>query len=162
MPETVVNSRCERGRATMRHDPDTAPGRRGLRVLKWTERLLLIAGAVTLAWCAGLVVQTYLVQRLARASLRNMPRIDTPASPRPRATRGTPLAALSIPRVNLSAVVLMGSDPETSVVRPDFRHHDVKGLYVADSSVFPTNLGVNPQIVIMAMAARCADGVARV
>ena len=54
----------------------------------------------------------------------------------------------------------MGSDPETSVVRPDFRHHHTEALYVADSSVFPGNLGVNPQIAIMAMAKLCGDGVA--
>ncbi len=50
----------------------------------------------------------------------------------------------------------MGSDPSTSVVRPDFRHHTTDGLYVADSSVFPTSLGVNPQVPIMAMADLCA------
>ena len=54
----------------------------------------------------------------------------------------------------------MGSDPEASVVRPDFRHHRVDRLYVADASVFPTNLGVNPQISIMTMAALCARSVA--
>lgn len=56
---------------------------------------------------------------------------------------------------------VMGSDPATSVVRPDFRHHAVAGLYVADSSVFPTNLGVNPQVSIMALATICARSVAR-
>jgi len=30
--------------------------------------------------------------------------------------------------------------------------HGTEGLYVVDSSVFPTNLGVNPQHTIMAMA----------
>jgi choline dehydrogenase-like flavoprotein len=50
----------------------------------------------------------------------------------------------------------MGSDPAINVVRPDFRHHAVESLYIADSSVFPTNLGVNPQIPIMAMATLCA------
>ena len=50
----------------------------------------------------------------------------------------------------------MGSDRATSVVRPDFRHHRVAALYVADSSVFPTNLGVNPQVSIVAMATLCA------
>jgi choline dehydrogenase-like flavoprotein len=49
----------------------------------------------------------------------------------------------------------MGSDPERSVVGPDFRHHAVDGLYVADSSVFPSNLGVNPQIPVMAVATLC-------
>ena len=50
----------------------------------------------------------------------------------------------------------MGSAPSSSVVAPDFRHHHALGLYVADSSVFPTSLGVNPQIPIMAMATLCA------
>jgi len=54
----------------------------------------------------------------------------------------------------------MGSDPRRSVVRPDFRHHRTDGLYVADSSVFPSNLGVNPQIAIMALATLCARRVA--
>lgn len=50
----------------------------------------------------------------------------------------------------------MGTDPERSVVGPDFAHHRVAGLRVADSSVFPTNTGVNPQISIMALATLCA------
>lgn len=53
----------------------------------------------------------------------------------------------------------MGSDPARSVVRPDFRHHTADRLYVADSSVFPTNTGVNPQTSIIALAMRCADRV---
>jgi choline dehydrogenase-like flavoprotein len=55
----------------------------------------------------------------------------------------------------------MGSDPRTSVVRPDFRHHRCDALYVADSSVFPTNTGVNPQTSILAMAALCARSILR-
>ena len=50
----------------------------------------------------------------------------------------------------------MGVDPASSVVGPDFVHHAVAGLRVADSSVFPTNIGVNPQIAIMAVATLCA------
>jgi long-chain-alcohol oxidase len=46
----------------------------------------------------------------------------------------------------------MGTAPRRSVVRLDTRHHVVEGLYVADSSIFPTNIGVNPQIPIMALA----------
>lgn len=51
----------------------------------------------------------------------------------------------------------MGSDPTRSVVRPDFRHHHVEDLYIADSSVFPTNTGVNPQTSIIALAALCGE-----
>ena len=54
----------------------------------------------------------------------------------------------------------MCSDRERGVVRPDCRHHDVESLYVADSSVFPTNLGVNPQITIMTLASICAEQIA--
>jgi choline dehydrogenase-like flavoprotein len=50
----------------------------------------------------------------------------------------------------------MGSDPRSSVVRTDFRHHTTDRLYVADSSVFPSNTGVNPQTAILALAAICA------
>ena len=50
----------------------------------------------------------------------------------------------------------MGSNPAASVVRPDFRHHHTHGLWVADSSVFPTNTGVNPQTSICALASLCA------
>jgi long-chain-alcohol oxidase len=50
----------------------------------------------------------------------------------------------------------MGSDRSTSVVRPDFRHQTVDRLYIADSSVFPTNTGVNPQTSILALATLCA------
>jgi choline dehydrogenase-like flavoprotein len=54
----------------------------------------------------------------------------------------------------------MGVDPRTSVVGPDFESHEVTGLYVVDSSVFPTNLGVNPQHSIMAMSRLAATQIA--
>jgi choline dehydrogenase-like flavoprotein len=54
----------------------------------------------------------------------------------------------------------MGSDPARSVVRPDFRHHYTERLYVADSSVFPSNTGVNPQTSIIALATMCGRRVA--
>ncbi len=38
----------------------------------------------------------------------------------------------------------MGTDPNKSVVSPELRHHAVANLFVADGSVFPTSLGVNP------------------
>jgi choline dehydrogenase-like flavoprotein len=51
----------------------------------------------------------------------------------------------------------MGPDPRSSVVGLDFQVHGTRGLYVVDSSVFPTNIGVNPQHTIMALARLAAD-----
>ncbi|KAG9150504.1 hypothetical protein Leryth_010880 [Lithospermum erythrorhizon] len=46
----------------------------------------------------------------------------------------------------------MGIDEKTSVVNPMGETWEVEGLYVADSSVFPTALGVNPMVTIQAIA----------
>jgi choline dehydrogenase-like flavoprotein len=54
----------------------------------------------------------------------------------------------------------MGRDPRTSVVSPSGQTHDVPGLYVADSGLFPTSLRVNPMITVMAVARRVAASVA--
>jgi choline dehydrogenase-like flavoprotein len=55
----------------------------------------------------------------------------------------------------------MGVDPARSVVDASHRCHDVASLYVCDGSVMPGSLGVNPQMTIMAMALRAAEGIAR-
>jgi len=54
----------------------------------------------------------------------------------------------------------MGNDPRTSVVNLQLETHDIKGLFVTDGSIFPTSLGVNPQVSIMAFASRAADYIA--
>lgn len=50
----------------------------------------------------------------------------------------------------------MGSTAEHSVVDGDGRVWGVDGLYIADGSVLPTSLGVNPQVSIMSVATRVA------
>jgi choline dehydrogenase-like flavoprotein len=66
---------------------------------------------------------------------------------------------------HLFGTALMGRGASSSVVAPDGQVHDVKDLYVADSSVFPTNMGVNPQHTICAVAwlfaERLADRISR-
>ena len=51
----------------------------------------------------------------------------------------------------------MSPTAEAGVVGTDFRVHGTENLYVVDSSVFPTNLGVNPQLTIMALARLAAE-----
>ena len=63
--------------------------------------------------------------------------------------------AYTLAATHLFGTCRMGSERPRSVVRPDFRHHGVAHLYVADSSVFPTNIGVNPQLPILALATLC-------
>ena len=54
----------------------------------------------------------------------------------------------------------MGSDASYSVVDPGGAVHGYRDLYVADGSLFPTSIGVNPMMTIIAMAARVARGLA--
>jgi choline dehydrogenase-like flavoprotein len=61
---------------------------------------------------------------------------------------------------HLFGAARMGPDPRTSAVGLDFQSHEARCLYVVDSSVFPTNLGVNPQHSIMALARMAAAQVA--
>ncbi len=51
----------------------------------------------------------------------------------------------------------MGTDEQTSVVDPQGKVHGYQGLYAVDSSILPSNLGVNPQHTIMANAWQLAD-----
>jgi choline dehydrogenase-like flavoprotein len=44
----------------------------------------------------------------------------------------------------------MGEDPRTSVVNSRGRHHELENLWIVDGSIFPTALGVNPQLSIYA------------
>jgi choline dehydrogenase-like flavoprotein len=53
----------------------------------------------------------------------------------------------------------MGRDPARSVVRSDLRHHEIENLFVVDGSVFPTALGVNPQLSIYGLAGYAAPHV---
>jgi choline dehydrogenase-like flavoprotein len=50
------------------------------------------------------------------------------------------------------------ANPDAGVVDADGKLHGVEGAYVADGSMVPSSLGVNPQITIMALATRQAYG----
>ena len=51
----------------------------------------------------------------------------------------------------------MGSDPATSVVDSHGESHEVRRLFVGDSSVIPRTLSANPSYTIMALATRLAE-----
>jgi choline dehydrogenase-like flavoprotein len=64
--------------------------------------------------------------------------------------RGTILSAHQM------GTVRMGADPRAHPTDPDGRVRGVSGLYVADTSLFPTGIGVNPMLTVMALARRVA------
>ena len=108
-----------------------------------------------------------------RRRARGLPGRARPARPHPLApTRSSAIFALpDDPRLlhsiaaHLFGTARMGRDARSSVVGPELEAHDLPGLYVFDSSVFPSNIGVNPQHTISAVswlaAERLADRLAR-
>jgi choline dehydrogenase-like flavoprotein len=66
-------------------------------------------------------------------------------------------SALKLSAYHPMGTARMGSDPGRSVVDGNLESHDVPGLFVTDASVFPSCLGVNPQVTIMAFSTRCAE-----
>ncbi len=136
-----------RGRPVVTYQPtrsDIAKFRRGLRVL---GEMMLAAGAVEVD--PG--VRGY---RSGITDPRDLAHLERSGPRNP--------AAFTTAVTHLFGTARMGSDPADAVVGPGFHHHHLDGLAIADSSVFPTNLGVNPQVPIMAMATLCARNVAGV
>jgi choline dehydrogenase-like flavoprotein len=69
-------------------------------------------------------------------------------------------ATLELFTPHLMGTAQMGNRPESSVVNPSGELWDLPGCFVADASLFPTAIGVNPQITIMALASRVAERIA--
>ena len=92
--------------------------------------------------------------------------VTIPAIPPARVTSlsqldGLDVSALRPHSIPLTAVhpmgtMRMGENPATSVVQSTGEHHQVRGLFVADGSLFPTSIGGPPQISIYAFALHLA------
>lgn len=52
-----------------------------------------------------------------------------------------------------------GHDPDSSVLNPDCRAHDLDNLWIVDSSFFPSSAALNPALTIAANALRVAAGI---
>ncbi len=55
----------------------------------------------------------------------------------------------------------IGTDGKKSVVNPEFRVHDTKRIFIADSSIFPSAPGLNPSLTIMAMSQKALPYIER-
>ena len=67
---------------------------------------------------------------------------------------------LELMTVHMMGTCQMGHDASRSVVNQYGEHHELRGLFVADASVFPTSIGVNPSETIMALSTRSAFHIA--
>jgi choline dehydrogenase-like flavoprotein len=61
---------------------------------------------------------------------------------------------------HLFGTARLAADARGGVVGPELEAHDLPGLYVLDSSVFPSNIGVNPQHTICAVSWLAAERLA--
>jgi choline dehydrogenase-like flavoprotein len=71
------------------------------------------------------------------------------------------LGQVAVSAAHLMGGCRMGTDEKTSVTDAWGRVHGRPGLYVADASLFPSSVEVNPYLTIMALADRVAEAVRR-
>ncbi|HWL85247.1 MAG TPA: GMC oxidoreductase, partial [Polyangiaceae bacterium] len=125
----------EGGRPKLRYSLGESDRRQLTRGIVASARLLLAGGA------REVVIPAVFPVRVRDA--RDLDRLDTSfVSP-----HSIPLSA-----VHPMGTMRMGVDPRRSVVGPTGEHHQVRGLFVADGSLFPTSIGGPPQIGIYALA----------
>jgi choline dehydrogenase-like flavoprotein len=74
-----------------------------------------------------------------------------------RAAGATQILWSGLATTHMQGSCRMGADPATSVVDANGQSHEVKRLYVGDSSLHPRTLSVNPSLTIMALATRLAE-----
>ena len=83
----------------------------------------------------------------------------------PGRSRGARLVGPAARRMRLEAfhplgTARMDADPSRGVTAIDGAVHGYERLHVADASLFPTSIGVNPMMTIVAMAGRVAKAIA--
>lgn len=108
---------------------------------RFREGMHLVAKTHVAAGCKKLILGIYGMPYSIEPDQVDM-LADAPLDPRAY------IAILS----HLFGGCMMGTDPSTSVTDGSGRVHGYEGLVVADASVIPSNLGVNPQHTIMGLA----------
>jgi choline dehydrogenase-like flavoprotein len=92
--------------------------------------------------------------------VRSTPILRTPAEARALATTDVPAGHFELMAFHPLGTARMSADPLRGVVDGAGRVHGCAGLYVADASVLPTSPRRNPQLTIMAVAAKIARDLA--
>lgn len=92
-----------------------------------------------------------------KASYHEFEKFVTKESSRPIKDLSTPVCS-----AHQMGSCRMGSDPTQSAVKQTGETWEMEGLYVADTSVFPTALGVNPMVTVQSIAYCTAQSVLHV
>ncbi|HEX6938187.1 MAG TPA: GMC family oxidoreductase [Longimicrobiales bacterium] len=129
------------GRPRATYWPDRGDRRTLLRGIEALARIYLAAGAervyLPLAGAPPVRDEAGLAAAIAGAELRRY---------------ATPLSS-----VHPQASCALGANPATSATDPTGALRGAPGVYVCDASLFPTSVGVPPQVTIMALAAAVAE-----
>ena len=148
----MVTAGClveDTGRGRVRHVPglglqvtyqltDT-DAERVVRGIGYTAELMFAAGA-----------------RRVLLPFAGAPQVRDPAGLRDVLARPVPKKSIELFTVHLMGTCRMSGDPRRGVVDGFGAFHGVPGLFVADASLFPGPIGVNPMETIMALAVRNA------
>lgn len=67
--------------------------------------------------------------------------------------------SMPLTSVHPMGTLCLGEDPKRSVVNSRAEHHQLKGLFVLDGSLFPTSIGVPPQLSIYTFARHLSNSV---
>lgn len=131
------------------HDEDSV-GQVGRRTLTYNvgdgDRLRLLAG---MRECAEVFFAAGAIS--CHAPMVGTKTIRSPDDIRAVIHNDIPASSMYLYASHPMGTCRMGRDPEQSVIDPDGRVWGWENLSVADASVFPTSLGVNPQVTTMAI-----------
>jgi choline dehydrogenase-like flavoprotein len=85
------------------------------------------------------------------------PEVRSPAELRQLLARPVPKRSLQLYSIHLMGTARMSSDPRRGVTGSFGEFHGVSGLIVADASLFPGPIGMNPMETVIALAMRNAQ-----
>jgi choline dehydrogenase-like flavoprotein len=88
------------------------------------------------------------------------PEVRGPDQLRRLLTRPVPRRSIRLHSVHLMGTARMSEDPRRGVVGSFGEVHGVPGLFVADASIFPGPVGINPMETVIALAMRNAGRLA--
>ncbi len=97
--------------------------------------------------------------RSVHLGIEGLPPLAGPAEARALLSTAIRPSRLMLTTVHLMGTAGLGADPLRAVCDGTGAVHDAADLYVADASLFPGPVGVNPMLTIMALATRVAGGI---